>query len=189
MKVKCFSSDTANFISTTPREPIWQHNKYYYAAYNDIIDTYIERSLNEWHILCCLISFYCNQLQKWRPAKCYATYPFCITFFQIESYFLRAIFTMQTQYLYFRNVLTTTLPPSKNFSANHAICITCFKIESYFFGDTCALFFMISSEQHILPVSRTLPWTTATLHYDILSYSDLQQTREVKNCYATYTFH
>ena len=51
MKVKCFSSDTANFISTIPREPIRQQNKYYYAAYNDIIDTYIERSLNEWHIL------------------------------------------------------------------------------------------------------------------------------------------
>ena len=144
MKVKCFSSDTANFISTIPREPIRQQNKFYYAAYNDIIDTYIERSLNEWPILCCSISFYCNQLQKWRPAKCYATYPFCITFFQIESYFLRAIFTMQTQYLHFRNVLTTTLPPSKNFSANHAICITCFQIDSYFLGD------MVTTQSHYL---------------------------------------
>ena len=103
--------------------------------------------------ICCSISFYCNQLQKWRPAKCYATYPFCITFFQIESYFLRAIFTMQTQYLYFRNVLTTTLPPSKNFSANHAICITCFQIDSYFLGD------IVTTQSHYLYFRNVLAIT------------------------------
>ena len=153
MKMKCLSSDTANFISTIPREPIRQQNKYYYAAYNDIIDTYIERSLNEWHILCSLISFYCNQLQKWRPAKWYATYPFCITFFQIESYFLRAIFTMQTQYLYFRNVLTTTLRPTKKFSANHAIRIPFFQIESYFLSAR------FTPQSHYLHFRSILPTT------------------------------
>ena len=51
MKAKCFSSNTANFISTVPREPIRQQYKYQYAAYKSIIDTYIERSLNERHIL------------------------------------------------------------------------------------------------------------------------------------------
>ena len=51
MKMKCVSSDSANFISTIPREPIRQQHNYYRAFYNDIIVTYIECSLNEWHLL------------------------------------------------------------------------------------------------------------------------------------------
>ena len=56
------------------------------------------------HILCCSIIFSCNQLSKWRPTKCYATYPICRILFLTEAYFLRAIFTLQTQYLYFANI-------------------------------------------------------------------------------------
>ena len=56
------------------------------------------------HILCCSIIFSCNQLSKWRPTKCYATYPICRILFLTEAYFLRAIFTLQTQYLYCANI-------------------------------------------------------------------------------------
>ena len=108
-----------------------------YNTYNTIW------TMNNFHFLLWVLSIINNYINE-ELTNCYATYPFCITFFQIESYFLRAIFTMQTQYLYFRNVLTTTLPPSKNFSANHAICITCFQIESYFLGD------IVTTQSHYL---------------------------------------
>ena len=83
---------------------------------------------------------------------------------------------MQTQYLYFRNVLTTTLPPSKNFSANHAICITCFQIESYFLGD------IVTTQSHYLyfrnVLATTLPQSQRLLR-EWCTHDTLPKTRIV----------